>query len=168
MERHLLSAPRSSLHTNQGVSRRCSCLIELSQSFGVFWNVKEWGKYLGWSVGPHTPRKLLLCPELWLPDIARQDPGQHKALKEFRQTKLAHSYWAALLELRPQLSNAHTTPACNPAKMKLSRGRKTTKKIHSFCQTNAKCIKCKYPQHSHLTLRASFPSVTYQAAWRSL
>lgn len=56
-----------------------------------------------------------------------------RPLKEFRQTKLAHSYWAALLELRPQLSNAHTTPVCSPAKRKLSRGKKNPFLLPNKC-----------------------------------
>lgn len=87
-----------------------------------------------------------------------------RPFKEFRQTKLAHSteqlFWSSdhssVMLVQYQFA---ILPKWNSA---------GGKKFHSFCQTNAKCIKCKYPQHSHLTLRANFPSVTYQAAWRSL
>lgn len=134
-------------------------LTEHCQPFWVFLKCERM-----WKIRTQTWVLSLICPEnsCSVLDWSFQT-YQNKVLvstrpfKEFKQSKLAHSYWAAPLELRPQLSNAHTIPVCNAAKVKLSREKK---KVHSFCQTNAKFIKCKYPQCSHLTLRVSFPSVT--------
>lgn len=70
---------------NKAWSEQEMFLPELCQPFGVFWNVKEWGKY-GFRVEcwASSGQKAQLCAEVQLADTARQDAGQHKALQRIQ------------------------------------------------------------------------------------
>lgn len=139
--------------------------VWLCQPFGVFWNVKEWGRY-GFRLGcwaSHAQQAHVLS---WTAATTHS-----KARCWSAQGLLRNSSRLSLLTATEQLfwSSDHSSVMLTQYQFatlpKWNSAGEKKKKIRSFCQTNAKCIKCKYPQRSHLTLRASFPCVTYQAAW---
>lgn len=143
-------------------------LLELSLPFWVFlkparmWKIRTWAWMLS-RIGPERSCSVLN----WSFKTYQEEMlDRIKFFKEFKHTKLphAHSSSPALFCRSDYMSVMFTIPVCSPASMKLNRGGG----INSVCQTNAKCLKCKYPQRSSLLHRVTFPGVTYHPAWRSL
>lgn len=168
MEWHLLSAWTSFLQMKHDVYRRCYChCLSSVYLFGFLlkparmWKIRTWTWMLS-HIGPERSCSVLN----WSFKTYQEETlDTIRPFKEFKQIKLphAHSSSPALLRRSDYNSVMFTIPVCSPASMKLNRGGKKKN-----CQTNAKCLKCKYPQRSPLLHRVTFPGVTYHPAWRSL